>query len=255
MDSALRKEGGYYPSETYGRGAASRGASSRSPRAKVEYNPNSPGEKEYFEKVREIRAITDPDKLIEMRRGLKFSPNERLVRIYGERGHRLRYTAALCWEMFKQYVKLKGGRTMLLSTYRPASLQRKLWNNGLAKRRRKFPNYTQAQLERENSKWVARPGRSWHQSGGTADIAVYYKGKRITSRKFRGSRAAYNYAMRTGDLSRLSAQNRAAIRDRQTLNREYAAEIFLGVEYYKEGWHYSFDKKRETGRRVYSRIA
>lgn len=220
-----------------------------------EFVPQSQIEKTFYKKWDEIMAINDPQKLIEMKDEIVMRANDPLIIVPEEsRGTRLRSGAALRWALFKRHAQLKGYKAYVGSGYRNAKHQEKIWYRNLARRMRENPHLSRAQVESLNSRYVARPGRSHHNTGGAIDLSIFKNGKKIEGQKFRQSRASYNYALKTGDLSRLRGESRKAIEVRQFLDKELLASHFLSRNYYAETWHWSVDYRKNSGRYIYSNV-
>ena len=222
-----------------------------------EYIPRNEREKKFISKWREIMQITSPQQLIDMRDEIQLLPDDPIVVVPGERrGMRLRYGAALRYALFKRYAKLKGHEVSLTSSYRSAKLQAKLWYRGLAKRMRKYklryPNKSAREIERlamaENRRFIAPPGRSHHNTGGAVDIRI----SGLTMQKYRGSKSKYLQAVRTGDLSGFSGNNRRAAKTMIYMEKELKASYFLGTNYFRETWHWNIDKR--NGRSIYRNV-
>lgn len=230
-----------------------------------EYVPKSQIEKQFKAKWEEIMRINDKEKLIQMSKEIVFRANDPIVRVPGERaGMRLRSAAALRWALFKRHAALSGYKVYISSGYRSVKHQEKLWYWGLAKRKRmfrkKYPNASEAEIHRKavslNRRYVAPPGKSHHNTGGAVDISIYKNGKKIQMHKFtrQNSRAQYNHALTTGDLSALSSKNKKALRARLFLENTLKASAFLGTNYINETWHWNIDKDPRTRRSVYRNV-
>lgn len=227
---------------------------------KQEFIPRSQLEEQFYTKWREIEQINNPERLMSMVEEITMRPNDPMVLVPGERrGTRLRSGAALRYALFKRYAELKGIEVSISSSFRSTEHQRRLWNKGLAKRmaklRKRYPGISYKSLRRKairlNRRYVAPPGRSHHNTGGAVDLRFYEKetGRKIEMHKFRNERKAYNYALRTRDLSRLSQNDRLAIKTRIFLEDELNISHFLGVNYYAENWHWNVD-----GRKIYRNV-
>ncbi len=227
-----------------------------------EYVPQNELEKQFKKKWDEIMSINDKMRLWNMKDEILCRANDPIVSVPEERaGTRLRSGAALRWALFKRYAQLSGYEVYISSSYRSVKHQRRLWYRGLARRkklmRKKYPNASASEIHRRalalNRRYVAPPGRSHHNTGGAIDLSVHKNGKKISMRKFRGSRAQYNRALE-GNISGLSSKDRKAIETRQLLDKTLQASHFLGTNYYRETWHWNVDKDPKTGRSIYRNV-
>lgn len=145
-----------------------------------------------------IKQVTSIDRLISMRKEVRFHPRDPLVEIPGT-GKKLRAPVALCHVLYRRYLELLSAKTGnryelgISSGYRDADLQAKLWNTGYRKRlaqiQQNHPTWPHERLHAaasaENSEWVAPRGSSPHNTGGAQDIYINENGKRLTSFKFK----------------------------------------------------------------------
>ena len=94
----------------------------------------------------------------------------------------------LTYEAHKRMVaaaKADGQDTEVLrihSAYRSVAYQRRIWEYRLEERRRAraesgLPPLPQAELERQQTKWTAKPGTSAHHTGFALDLALYNLGR------------------------------------------------------------------------------
>lgn len=209
---------------------------------------------EFHSKWNEINAINSPQRLIEMVEEINMHDNDPIIRVPDEpRNIRLRSGAALRYALFKRYIELKGYKVIITSGFRSVRQQAIIWNRGFERRRarlaREHPNKSSEKInrlaEQANRRFIARPGSSHHNTGGAIDIRIYDRnGQEIPRHKFSGSRSAFDQALKTGDLSRLSRDDRQAVGTRLFMDRELMASHYLGCNYYRETWHWDLDCKQ-----------
>jgi len=226
----------------------------RSVVSEQEYIPANEREGHFIEKWREIMSTSDKQRLIDMKNEIVMLPDDPIVNVPGEiRGIRLRSGAALRYALFKRHAQLVGHNVEITSSYRSIQEQRVLWDRGLVRRmgefRRKYPNRSAAEIERiateENARFVARPGVSHHNTGGAADIRI--SGMEMS--KYRGSHEKYMEALKTGNMSGLSAKDAAAVQTRIQMDNVLLASHFMGTNYFRETWHWNIDN--ENGKDIY----
>ncbi|MFC1810327.1 D-alanyl-D-alanine carboxypeptidase family protein, partial [Patescibacteria group bacterium] len=230
------------------------------PRGK--FVPKNQLEKQFYKQWDKIMKITDRLYLWNLRDTILFRANDPIVKVPGERrGMRLRSAAALRWALFKRYAELSGYKVYITSAHRSTARQKKLWFWGLSKRmrmmRQKYPNASEAYIKKLatalNARYVARPGKSHHNTGGAVDIAIWKGKKRITMHKFSQYKKRHAKAL-AGNLKGLSSKDKKAIRARQFLDKTLQASHFLGTNYHAETWHWNIDKDSTTGKKVYRNV-
>jgi len=223
----------------------------------TDYLPKNERERQFISKWREIMQITSLQELIDMRNQITLLPDDPIVIIPGEkRGMRLRYGAALRYGLFKRYAEIKRHRVSLISSYRSAKLQSKLWYRGLAKRMRKYkllyPRKSAQEIEKlaiaENRRFLAPPGKSHHNTGGAADIRI----SGLDTHKYRDSKQKYLRAVRTGTISGVTRNNKRALETVLYMNDQLKASYFLGTNYFRETWHWNIDKR--NGKSIYKNV-
>ena len=79
----------------------------------------------------------------------------------------------------------------VVSGYRSRASQERLWASQISKQRVRHPDWSQAEIEREAAKWVARPGHSDHETGCAVD---FWLGYGISSANNEAIRATAAYA-------------------------------------------------------------
>lgn len=213
----------------------------------------------FQEKWNEIQTNNTPQRLIDMVKEINMHPEDPIIKVPDEpRNITLRSGAALRYALFKRYAELKGYKVLITSGYRSVEQQRRIWNEGLKRRRAKLalrhPNKSIKEInrlaEQANRQFIAKPGGSHHNTGGAIDIRIYDRNdNKISMHKYRGTKRAYDQALKTGDLTRLSRRDRQAVETRLFMDRRLMASHFLGQNYYRETWHWELDRKQ-----VYSNI-
>ena len=105
----------------------------------------------------------------------KFKNDESFVRFttdYSKRIYKLRATAYHAYEYARTLARSQGYDLKITSAFRSKAHQESIWNHS---------------DESEHHEMVARPGASWHQTGGTMDIALVdvARGRDLCRRKGR----------------------------------------------------------------------
>jgi len=195
----------------------------------------------FIEQWNFIKTINDPNQLLGMRDSAELKPNDPIVRIPDESNIKLREGAALRYGLFKQYAKLKGYKIDLSYGYRSIAQQTVIWERTLR---------ANGGDVKKAWKWAAPPGRSHHNTGGAIDLIVHGPdGKKVDMHRYRGSKAAFDRAVETGDMGGIAANDRIAVETKRFMDNELKASYFLGENYHAENWHWNID-----GKKVYKNV-
>lgn len=113
----------------------------------------------------------------------------------------------------------------VVSGYRSRDHQERIWNSQLEKQRQRHPEWSQAQIESEARKWVARPGYSDHETGCAVDMWLGY-----------GISGSNNDAIRRSAAYQWLAEN--------AWRFGFCEYAYVDAKHPGEGWHWKYILRR-----------
>jgi len=183
-----------------------------------------------------IKVIECNEHLVDVRKYC----NDITLRIYPEMKENTFYLRKRVIEMLNKADSLlpKGYKILLLDAYRPLEIQEKFFKDFCIELKNKHPNFNDAKIRKEASKFVAPPDVKIlppHSTGGAVDITIIDKygneidmGTKPDDLNFK----AYTYCREI---------SRAAKHNRKILIRVMRRAGF--VNYPREWWHWSYGDK------------
>lgn len=125
-----------------------------------------------------------------------------------------------------------GYNLKILCGYRSIAEQKQLWDAGIKKLQKQFPNLTMEQLEKKNRKFCADPRNGFgpHQTGGATDLTLTYNGNELDMGGVYNS--SINAKTNEKNLTKQQKQNRKIL-----IN---AMQLAGFQNYPNEWWHWSY---------------